>query len=60
MSFECDPCHVIATGKPGSLVHFSGSYGRCETCKRTASCADCQCHGEWAKARAERRLPDDE
>ena len=52
MSWECDDCHTIATGKPGSDVHFSGSRGRCETCGRVRDCSDCQCGGEWAKARA--------
>ena len=51
VSFECDPCHEIATGEVGSARHFSGSYGRCETCGRTAACTDCQCPGEWKKAR---------
>lgn len=50
MSFECDTCHEIATGKKGSLVHFSGSYGRCETCGYTATCSDCRCNGDWNKA----------
>lgn len=51
MSFECDECHVIATGKKGSEIHFSGSYGQCETCKRVASCSECRCSGAWENAR---------
>lgn len=52
MSFECDRCHLIATGRNGSDVHFGGSYGPCETCHRSANCADCRCDGDWSKARA--------
>lgn len=51
MSFECDDCHEIAVGWRGSERHFGGSYGRCETCGRTARCSDCQCCGDWRKAR---------
>lgn len=52
MSFECDPCHTIATGKSGFDVHFRPmSRGRCETCGFTADCFECQCPGDWAKAR---------
>jgi hypothetical protein len=43
MSFECNPCHVAATGKDMNDVHLSLSYGRCETCGTADTCADCQC-----------------
>lgn len=56
MSFECDPCHVIATGRThAETFHLSGSRGPCETCGIVSNCADCHCSGDWAKARAERR-----
>ena len=54
MAFECDDCHQIATGND-LMVHFSFSFGKCETCGQRKECADCQCQGDWAKARAERR-----
>lgn len=43
MSFECNPCHIAATGKDMNDVHFSTSYGRCETCAIVDTCVDCQC-----------------
>lgn len=51
MSFECNTCHTVATGKTHEeRFHFFQSYGRCETCGKTASCADCHCSGDWGKA----------
>jgi hypothetical protein len=58
MSFECGPCHIIATGKTLSeSMHFGRSWGPCETCGVTGECTSgCQCHGEWGEARAQRRI----
>jgi hypothetical protein len=60
MSFECNPCHVAYTGKDLDQAHFSFSYGRCETCARVDTCADCHCSprpdmgmGEQTKAQAD-------
>jgi hypothetical protein len=51
MSFQCNDCHLIATGNLATSVHFSGSYGPCETCGITDHCGDCKCHGNWGTAR---------
>lgn len=52
----CDPCHEIATGRPGSVIHFVRSYGRCEDCHQTMECTECLwCEGDWQKARDQRR-----
>lgn len=54
MSFECDLCHRIATGRG---LHQSGhvvlSQGPCETCRGNAACGDCHCSGDWPQAAAE-------
>lgn len=35
--FLCTKCHGCG------CVHFGGSYGPCEGCKKTAECIDCHC-----------------
>ena len=55
MSFECEPCHKIATTRDHS-VHLQFSVGPCETCGQVAVCAHCNCHGNWVKARKLRRI----
>lgn len=55
MSFECSPCHLIATGNDGYRIHAApASRGKCETCTRVQDCFDCRCDGLWGKAREER------
>ncbi len=51
----CSPCHEIATGSDGRQLHFVRSRGTCEDCLQTMDCVECQCEGDWLKARAERR-----
>lgn len=52
MSFECDTCHTVATGKSGANVHYAPvSYGPCESCRRTSDTYDCSCFGDWPAAR---------
>lgn len=47
MAYICDSCHRKGTGKPASIldggIHFSGSYGPCELCRKVGPCADCRC-----------------
>lgn len=52
MSWECEPCHIKATGKDHMDAghYFGGSRGRCETCGVTSNCADCHCDGQWGTA----------
>lgn len=52
MSWECEKCHVLATGKTHAEAgHFyGGSRGLCETCHQGANCADCRCQGDWGEA----------
>lgn len=51
MSWECETCHKIATGKTHmEAFHYGGSRGRCETCGKGANCADCHCQGKWNEA----------
>lgn len=42
--FVCEPCHVLLYKRSGDAVHFSGSYGPCEDCHKTARCHDCRCY----------------
>ena len=51
MSWECDRCHEVATGRAGGVMHFAWSRGRCETCEQTTDCCDCRCEGRWDIAR---------
>lgn len=41
--FTCRQCHLKVFGTPMEDAHFTGSFGMCERCKMTASCADCKC-----------------
>lgn len=51
MSFKCNSCHKVATGKPADEIHFFKSYGPCETCGIKKTCLKCHCNGDWTKAR---------
>lgn len=52
MSFACNDCHLAATGRTlAESGHLFRSDGRCENCGRMVPCGDCQCAGDWAKAR---------
>lgn len=44
MSWICNPCHVVGTGRPASDIHFQGSFGPCEDCHVPSDCAHCQCN----------------
>lgn len=57
MSFECDPCHTLATGHSIHQAHpfrIGESYGRCETCHEQGVCIDCRCEGDWTGAAKKR------
>ena len=42
MAFICEKCHKRLFGNDGNSVHFSGSYGPCETCTRkSVKCHNC-------------------
>lgn len=49
--FLCTSCH------DPQCVHFSGSYGRCEGCGKTAPCVDCTAYKRKRKPRAPKRKP---
>lgn len=41
--FICRACHLKVFGTPMEDVHFRGSFGPCEHCRLSGSCADCKC-----------------
>ncbi len=42
--FVCDPCHKRKYGTKLNETFHSGSFGPCEVCGLTGTCADCHGH----------------
>ena len=43
MEYECNDCHLTATGKRAEDEHFLGTYGPCKTCGQVKFVWPCFC-----------------